>query len=247
MRKPAPESQPDKGAAKHTCGRQVRRSICSFCPAVAGAGYIPVPAVSSAAGCIKHFTGPFLAEHGCCEVWGLRAQWGSSPVSSVCSAAICEGLRAVWGETMKFPCPNKKGRAEKPEFGKSMGIRVAGRDKHSLLCWRLFAAWEFSAPAATELLGAGLGPWTSGFRWPVANKGLHWWPRQRYCSVQEGGPGCATTYGALLLSPPGKHESHAVRGPITESRRDEKLIKELVKSNKYWKSYFLHCPCSRFH
>lgn len=157
MRKPAPESQPDKGAAEHTCGRQVRGFICSFCPAVAGAGYIRVPTVGSAAGCIKHFTGSVLSEHGCCKVWGLRAQWGSSPISSVCSAAICEGLRAVWGETMKFPCPNKKGRTEKPEFGKSTGIWVAGRDKHPLLCCRLFAAWEFSPPTATGLVGSWAG------------------------------------------------------------------------------------------
>lgn len=120
---------------------------------------------------------------------------------------------------------------------------VAGGERHPLLCCRLFAACEFNPPAATGLVGAGLGPWTSGFRWQ----------RRGYI----GGPGRDTAQykrvaqagqpHMVLLSPPGRHESHAGREPITESQRDEKLIKELLKSNKYWKSYCLCCLCSRFH
>lgn len=50
------------------------------------------------------------------------------------------------------------------------------------------------------------------------------------------GLGSATQFAALLLSPlhQMKHcESNAGSEPITESHRDEKLIKELLQRNKY--------------
>lgn len=73
MRKPAAETQP--GEENEVLAGlwvqwglwlgEVRGSIRSFWPAVAGTGFIRVPAVGSAAGCAKHLTASFLAEHCC--------------------------------------------------------------------------------------------------------------------------------------------------------------------------------------
>lgn len=192
-----------------------------------------------------HSAASFAAEHHRGH-GGMAQQWGSSPDSS---AALLLYVRN-WGKTKKISYPNTTGQ-ESLRLGSTWGSeRVEGRSiPRDVQC---LGAQPSCSSRAWDFAGSG-----SGHPSPQIQVGLQqmrgYTDEMKLCRGTALSKTLSWAHSVLLscrvpiLAWSIASPFNAGREPIADSQRDDKLVKEFLKSYQYWESSLLHCLSGRFH